>query len=175
MPGDQDATVTVVYSKDSLAVAGTIQYIDDTTGALVDEKALPEGEVGAKFNYTTADKIKNYQDLCYELVSSNFSDGTQTYAKDGNDFVVHLKHATKTITPEDPATPGDPINPKGDAEYPNGVAKDDLTETVKRTINYVDAQGKPVNGSPDGTSSYVQTVTLKRTAVIKKDTGKLLG
>ncbi|WP_420896576.1 mucin-binding protein, partial [Limosilactobacillus mucosae] len=54
LPGDQDATVTVVYSKDSLAVAGTIQYIDDTTGALLDENALPEGEVGAKINYTTA-------------------------------------------------------------------------------------------------------------------------
>ena len=175
LPGDQDATVTVVYSKDSLAVAGTIQYIDDTTGALLDEKALPEGEVGAKINYTTADKIKNYQDLGYELVSNNFSDGTQTYAKDGNDFVVHLKHATKTITPEDPATPGQPINPKGNAEYPNGVAKDDLSDTVTRTINYVDADGNPVKGGPNGETTIKQTVTFKRAAVIDKVTGQLLG
>ena len=175
LPGDQDATVTVVYSKDSLAVAGTIQYIDDTTGALLDEKALPEGEVGAKINYTTADKIKNYQDLGYELVSNNFSDGTQTYAKDGNDFVVHLKHATKTITPEDPATPGQPINPKGNAEYPNSVAKDDLSDTVTRTINYVDADGNPVKGGPNGETTIKQTVTFKRTAVIDKVTGQLLG
>jgi LPXTG-motif cell wall-anchored protein len=175
LPGDQDATVTVVYSKDSLAVAGTIQYIDDTTGALLDEKALPEGEVGSKINYTTADKIKNYQDLGYELVSNNFSDGTQTYAKAGNDFVVHLKHATKTITPEDPATPGQPINPKGNAEYPNGVAKDDLTDTVTRTINYVDADGNPVKGGPNGETTIKQTVTFKRAAVIDKVTGQLLG
>ena len=175
LPGDQDATVTVVYSKDSLAVAGTIQYIDDTTGALLDEKALPEGEVGAKINYTTADKIKNYQNLGYELVSNNFSDGTQTYAKAGNDFVVHLKHATKTITPEDPATPGQPINPKGNAEYPNGVAKDDLTDTVTRTINYVDADGNPVKGGPNGETTIKQTVTFKRAAVIDKVTGQLLG
>nr|WP_278846491.1 YSIRK-type signal peptide-containing protein [Limosilactobacillus mucosae] len=175
LPGDQDATVTVVYSKDSLAVAGTIQYIDDTTGALLDEKALPEGEVGAKINYTTADKIKNYQDLGYELVSNNFSDGTQTYAKDGNDFVVHLKHATKTITPEDPATPGQPINPKGNAEYPNGVAKDDLSDTVTRTINYVDADGNRVKGGPNGETTIKQTVTFKRTVIIDKVTGQLLG
>ena len=175
LPGDQDATVTVVYSKDSLAVAGTIQYIDDTTGALLDEKALPEGEVGAKINYTTADKIKNYQDLGYELVSNNFSDGTQTYAKDGNDFVVHLKHATKTITPEDPATPGQPINPKGNAEYPNSVAKDDLSDTVTRTINYVDADGNPVKGGPNGETTIKQTVTFKRTVIIDKVTGQLLG
>ena len=175
LPGDQDATVTVVYSKDSLAVAGTIQYIDDTTGTLLDEKALPEGEVGAKINYTTADKIKDYQDLGYELVSNNFSDGTQTYAKAGNDFVVHLKHATKTITPEDPATPGQPINPKGNAEYPNGVAKDDLTDTVTRTINYVDADGNPVKGGPNGETTIKQTVTFNRAAVIDKVTGQLLG
>ena len=175
LPGDQDATVTVVYSKDSLAVAGTIQYIDDTTGALLSEAPLPEGEVGAKINYTTADKIKNYQDLGYELVSNDFADGTQTYAKSGNDFVVHLKHATKTITPEDPATPGQPINPKGNAEYPNGVAKDELTDTVTRTINYVDADGNPVKGGPNGETTIKQTVTFKRTAVIDKVTGQFLG
>ncbi|MFR0628104.1 mucin-binding protein [Limosilactobacillus mucosae] len=175
LPGDQDATVTVVYSKDSLAVAGTIQYIDDTTGALLDEKALPEGEVGAKINYTTADKIKNYQDLGYELVSNDFTDGSQVYEKVGNDFVVHLKHATKTITPEDPATPGQPINPKGNAEYPNGVAKDDLSDTVTRTINYVDADGNPVKGGPNGETTIKQTVTFKRTVIIDKVTGQLLG
>ena len=175
VPGDKDIVEEVVYSNDPMVVAGTIQYIDDTTGALLDEKALPEGEVGAKINYTTADKIKNYQDLGYELVSNNFSDGTQTYAKDGNDFVVHLKHATKTITPEDPATPGQPINPKGNAEYPNGVAKDDLSDTVTRTINYVDADGNPVKGGPNGETTIKQTVTFKRTVIIDKVTGQLLG
>ena len=156
-------------------VSGTIKYVDDTTNATLDQGTLPAGEVGTKINYTTADKIKNYQDLGYELVSSNFSDGTQTYAKDGNDFVVHLKHATKTITPEDPATPGQPINPKGNAEYPNGVAKDDLTDTVTRTINYVDADGNPVKGGPNGETTIKQTVTFKRAAVIDKVTGQLLG
>ena len=89
--------------------------------------------------------------------------------------MVHLKHATKTITPEDPATPGQPINPKGNAEYPNGVAKDDLTDTVTRTINYVDADGNPVKGGPNGETTIKQTVTFKRTAVIDKVTGQLLG
>ena len=156
-------------------VSGTIKYVDDTTNATLDQGILPAGEVGTKINYTTAEKIKNYQDLGYELVSNNFSDGTQTYAKDGNDFVVHLKHATKTITPEDPATPGQPINPKGNAEYPNGVAKDDLSDTVTRTINYVDADGNPVKGGPNGETTIKQTVTFKRTVIIDKVTGQLLG
>ncbi|MFR0541712.1 mucin-binding protein, partial [Lactobacillus delbrueckii] len=33
----------------------------------------------------------------------------------------------------------------------------------------------PVNGSPDGKSSYVQTVTFERTAIVDKVTGKILG
>ncbi|MFR0610564.1 mucin-binding protein [Limosilactobacillus mucosae] len=175
VPGDKDIVEEVVYSNDPMVVAGTIQYIDDTTGALLSEAPLPEGEVGSKINYTTADKIKDYEDQGYELVSSDFNDGTQTYAKEGNDFVVHLKHATKPITPEDPVTPGQPINPKGNAEYPNGVAKDDLTDTVTRTINYVDADGNPVKGGPNGETTIKQTVNFERTAIIDKVTGQLLG
>ena len=74
---------------------------------------MPSGKIGSKINYTTADKIKAYEDQGYELVSNDFADGTQTYAKTGNDFVVHLKHKTQTITPNDPTpvTPGEPINP----------------------------------------------------------------
>ncbi|MFR0618263.1 mucin-binding protein [Limosilactobacillus mucosae] len=175
VPGASDIVEEVVYSNDPMVVAGTIQYIDDTTGALLSEASLPEGEVGSKINYTTADKIKDYEDRGYELISSDFNDGTQTYAKEGNDFVVHLKHATKPITPEDPATPGQPINPKGNAEYPNGVAKDDLTDTVTRTINYVDADGNPVKGGPNGETTIKQTVNFERTAIIDKVTGQLLG
>ncbi|MFR0645648.1 mucin-binding protein, partial [Limosilactobacillus mucosae] len=175
VPGASDIVEEVVYSNDPMVVAGTIQYIDDTTGTLLDEKPLPEGEVGAKINYTTADKIKDYEDRGYELVSNDFNDGTQTYAKEGNDFVVHLKHATKPITPKDPATPSQPINPKGNAEYPNGVAKDDLTDTVTRTINYVDADRNPVKGGPNGETTIKQTVNFERTAIIDKVTGQLLG
>ena len=175
VPGQADLKETVVYSNNPVFVSGKITYIDDTTGVTLDEDALPEGEVGSKINYTTADKIKNYENKGYELVSNTFTDGTQTYAKAGNDFVVHLKHATKTITPEDPATPGQPINPKGNAEYPNGVAKDDLTDTVTRTINYVDADGNPVKGGPNGETTIKQTVNFERTAIIDKVTGQLLG
>lgn len=88
---------------------------------------------------------------------------------------VYYGHQTTPVTPTDPKTPGEPINPKGDVTYPDGVAKDDLTATVKRTINYVDENGNKVNGAPDGTSSYVQTAEFTRTAIVDKVTGKILG
>ncbi len=156
-------------------VSGTIKYIDDTTRKELSNEPLEKGTVGSKIDYQTADKIKDYENQGYELVSNNFSDGKQTYTKEGNDFEVHLKHATKSVTPDDPATPGQLINPKGDAKYPDGVAKNDLTATVKRTINYVDEDGNKVDGAPDGTSSYVQTAEFTRTAIVDKVTGKILG
>ncbi|MFR0610597.1 mucin-binding protein, partial [Limosilactobacillus mucosae] len=88
---------------------------------------------------------------------------------------VYYGHQTVPVTPENPGTPGEPINPKGNVDYPDGVSKDDLTSTVKRTINYVDEDGNAVNGSPDGTSSYVQTAEFTRTAILDKVTGKILG
>ena len=171
-PKDPTQDTLVPYIQ---VVSGTIKYIDDTTGKELSSEPLKKGAVGSKIDYTTKDKIKDYEDHGYELVYNNFSDGTQTYAKEGNDFEVHLKHATKSVTPTNPATPGQPINPKGDAKYPDGVTKNDLTATVKRTINYVDEDGNKVNGAPDGTSSYVQTAEFTRTAIVDKVTGKILG
>ncbi|MEO5290409.1 mucin-binding protein [Limosilactobacillus allomucosae] len=171
-PKDPTQDMPVPYIQ---VVSGTIKYIDDTTGKKLSSENLKKGAVGSKIDYTTKDKIKDYEDHGYELVSSDFTDGKQTYAKEGNNFEVHLKHATKSVTPDDPATPGQPINPKGDAKYPDGVAKNDLTATVKRIINYVDEDGNKVNGAPDGTSSYVQTAEFTRTAIVDKVTGKILG
>ena len=173
VPGDQDIVEKVVYSNDPMVVAGTIQYIDDTTGVLLDEDALPEGEVGTKISYTTADKIKNYENKGYELVSNNFTDGAQTYSKDGNDFVVHLKHKTQTITPNDPdlVTPGEPINPNdpNSPVYPPATARENLIKAATQTIHYV--------GAGDQTpADKVQTKedAFTRTVTIDKVTGKVL-
>ena len=171
-PKDPTQDTPVPYVQ---VVSGTIKYIDDMTGKELNSENLKKGTVGSKIDYQTADKIKDYEDHGYELVSNDFKDGKQTYAKEGNDFEVHLKHATKSVTPTNPATPGQPMNPKGDAKYPDGVAKNDLTATVTRTINYVDEDGNKVNGAPDGTSSYVQTAEFTRTAIVDKVTGKILG
>ena len=94
-PSNPGEDTPVPYNQ---VVTGTIKYVDDTTGKTLSSKDLPEGTVGSKINYTTADKIKNYEDQGYELVSNDFTDGSQVYAKDGNDFVVHLKHATEQTT-----------------------------------------------------------------------------
>lgn len=64
-------------------------------------------------------------------------------------------------------------------KYPDGLTKQDLEETVSRTIHYVgvnsDGTTTPVDGAPDGKSDYVQTVTFTKHAIVDKVTGKILG
>ena len=173
VPGQADLTATVVYSNNPVVVSGTITYIDDTTGVTLDQDSLPSGEVGSKINYTTADKIKDYEDQGYELVSSDFTDGSQVYEKTGNDFVVHLKHKTQTITPNDPnpVKPGQPINPNdpNSPVYPTEADRNNLVKDASQTIHYV--------GAGDDTPAdniVTQKDAFTRTVTIDKVTGKVL-
>ncbi|PAY51866.1 mucin-binding protein [Ligilactobacillus salivarius] len=169
--GEGDTTVTVTYSNNQ--VSGTIKYIDDTTGVELDSDNLPSGKIGSKINYTTADKIKAYEDQGYELVSSDFTDGSQVYEKTGNDFVVHLKHKTQTITPNDPTpvTPGEPINPNdpNSPVYPTETNRDNLVKDATQTIHYVGAGDKT-----PGDNVVTQKDAFTRTVTIDKVTGKVL-
>ncbi|MEO5283625.1 mucin-binding protein [Limosilactobacillus allomucosae] len=173
VPGQADLTETVVYSNNPVVVSGTITYIDDTTGVTLDQDSLPSGEVGSKINYTTAGKIANYEDQGYELVSNDFTDGSQVYEKTGNDFVVHLKHKTQTITPNDPnpVTPGDPINPNdpNSPVYPTEADRNNLVKDASQTIHYVGAGDKtPADNTVTQKDAFTRTVT------IDKVTGKVL-
>ncbi|MFR0514754.1 mucin-binding protein [Limosilactobacillus mucosae] len=170
-PGQADTTVTVTYSNNQ--VSGTIKYIDDTTGVELDSDTLPTGKVGSKINYTTEKKITDYEKQGYELVSSDFTDGSQVYEKDGNDFVVHLKHKTQTITPNDPnpVTPGEPINPDdpNSPVYGEETDRKNLVKDASQTIHYVGAgEDTPADNVVTQKDAFTRTVT------IDKVTGKVL-
>lgn len=96
---------------------------------------------------------------------------------------VYYGHQTEVITPKTPHNPGGNINPNdprnNPSVYPDGLTKETLTTEVTRHINYVgvneDGTTTPVNGSPDGKSTYTQTVSFERNVVIDKVTGQILG
>ena len=153
-PGQADTTVTVTYSK-------------------LDSDTLPTGKVGSKINYKTKDKIKSYESQGYELVSNDFTDGSQVYEKEGNNFVVKLKHKTQTITPNDPnpVTPGEPINPDdpNSPVYGEKTDRKNLVKDASQTIHYV--------GAGDNTPAdnvVTQKDAFTRTVTIDKVTGKVL-
>jgi len=141
----QDQTVTITYSANDQKA--TINYIDDTTGQTIKSDTL-NGHTGDKIADPT-DVIANYENS-YALVSDDLANGASFDNDDKTDqvFNIHLKHDTETK---------------------------EQTETVIRTINYVDNKGNKVNGSPDGKSTYTQTVTFTRNVTIDKVTGKEIG
>ncbi len=143
MPADPGQDTTITYVAD--AQKATINYVDDTTGKTINSEAI-SGHTGDKIADPT-EAITNYEKQGYKLVSDDLANGASFDNDDKTDqvFNIHLEHGTETST---------------------------QTETVTRTINYVDTDGNKVNGSPDGKSTYAQTVTFTRTVTTDKVTGQ---
>ena len=171
-----DYTVTVKYAKDADptpdTTTGKVAYIDDTTGSTLKTDSL-SGNVGANIDYTTQDKINNYINMGYKLVSNNFTDGKEIFNKDAskNNFEVHLVHDTVPVTPENPGTPDKPINPNDprpkdeQPKYPTGTGEIDLIKDITRTVHY--------EGAGEYTPSDVQQpVHFTAKGVLDKVTGE---
>lgn len=166
---DIEKTVTYVANKE----AAKVTYIDDTTGKTLSSQDL-SGDYGTTDSYRTADSIKGYEDQGYELVSDNYPTKGVVYNQDGTvqSFEVHLTHGTTPVGPNNPQTPGTPINPDNPdgPKWPEGTDKSSLTQTVIRTVNYLDKQtGKVV------AKQITEQVTYNRTAIVDKVTGQIIG
>ncbi|MGI1802249.1 mucin-binding protein [Limosilactobacillus reuteri] len=173
-PTSQNSTIVITLTKNPevpVAANGSITYIDDTTGNVL-ASATFGGNVGQKINYTTADKIANYVSQGYNLVSNNFNDGNETFAKDGNVFEVHLVHATTPITPENPGKPGQEVPNPNDPEHPHKIPANfvpqTLTNTVTRDVTYVYEDGSQAE------SPVYQTFTFTGNGVVDLVTGQLV-
>ncbi len=173
-PTSQNSTIVITLTKNPevpVAANGSITYIDDTTGNVL-ASATFGGNVGQKINYTTADKIANYVSQGYNLVSNNFNDGNETFAKDGNVFEVHLVHATTPITPENPGKPGQEVPNPNDPEHPHKIPANfvpqTLTNTVMRDVTYVYEDGSQAE------APVHQTFTFTGNGVVDLVTGQLV-
>ncbi len=173
-PNSQNSTIVITLTKNPevpVPANGSITYIDDTTGNVL-ASATFNGNVGQKINYTTADKIANYVSQGYNLVSNNFNDGNETFAKDGNVFEVHLVHATTPITPENPGKPGQEVPNPNDPEHPHKIPANfvpqTLTNTVTRDVTYVYEDGSQAE------APVHQTFTFTGNGVVDLVTGQLV-
>ncbi|AFT80974.1 putative mucus-binding protein [Leuconostoc carnosum JB16] len=167
--GDLDYTVVYAVNKES----ANVTYIDDITGKTLESKDL-SGDYNSTDSYRTTDTISNYESKGYKLVSDDYPTNGVVYDQDGVEqhFEVHLTHSTVPVTPDTPQVPGDPIDPNNPdgPKWPEGTDKDSLTQTITRTINYLDKQtGQVVS------KQVTQDVTYNRTAIIDKVSGELLG
>ncbi|ORI82829.1 mucin-binding protein [Leuconostoc lactis] len=164
-----DFTVTYKANQE----AANVTYIDDKTGKTLSAKHLT-GDYGSTDPYRTGDTIADYEKQGYQLVSDNYPTHGVVYNQDGTvqSFEVHLTHGTTPVGPNNPQTPGQPINPDNPdgPKWPEGTDKSAVTQTVIRTVNYLDKQtGKVV------AKQVTEQVTYNRTAIVDKVTGQIIG
>ena len=152
---------TVTYTAN--AAKAEIVYVDETTGKEL-EIATVDGKYNEEINYSTADKIKYYESLGYELVKDGYNGGE--FGETTKKFYVTFKHGTVVVNPENPGKPDEPINPNDPegSKYPTDSAN--LNKDVTHTIHYVYADGTTAK------PSHTQTLTFKGSGVIDKVTGQ---
>lgn len=122
---------TVIYTPNNQGIV--VRYIDDNTNEQLSEDSQ-YGPSDSKSGYTTAQRIKNYKEKHYELVSDDTNGVEIVYDHDDKKdqvYYVHLKHQVV------------PIND---------------TKTVYETIHYVYA-----DGTKDADDKHGTPVTFKRT------------
>ena len=126
--------------------------------------------------YTTGSRIDDYKNKGYELVSDSTGGKPLTFDSDSSvdqHFVVHLKHGTVTVTPDDknPVEPGDKINPNdpdpNSPKYQDDVKHDNLAKDAKQTIHY---EGAGTDTPADNVTTQKDAFT--RTVTYDKVTGK---
>ncbi|MFS9156734.1 mucin-binding protein, partial [Streptococcus infantis] len=128
------------------------------------------GKSGEAIDYSTAAKIKKYQDRGYVLVSDEFPAGA-TYDTDASvdqTWTVTLKHGETPVGPNDPHNPTDPINPN-DPNSPKYPATDQWKKDVTSTVHYVVSDGKAT-----APADNVQNAQWTRTLNVDKVTGEVL-
>ena len=165
--GDKDIEATVRYSPN--VQLGHINYIDDNTGKTLTRDDF-SGRTNEHEDYTSTDRIQEFENKGYELVSNDYPEGGFNF--DNNDrqdqvFNVHFKHGIVTVTTKNPQIPNMPIDPDSHSpKYPEDIS--DTNHDVKRTIDYKFKDGKIAQPTVN------DSLHFERTVVIDKVTGDVL-
>lgn len=166
-PDDLSSDTKVVYVKDDQKASVT--YRDETSGSTLETVALA-GKSGEAVNYSTADRIKHYQDLGYVLVTDGYPAGA-TFDLDSTvdqAWTVSFKRVALDFDPDNAHEPGTPIYPN----QPNGPkwpAKDAYIKDVTYTVHYA---SKDSNAKLPADS--VQKAQWKRSLTLDSVTGDIL-
>ena len=166
-PGDLSSDTKVVYVKNDQKAS--VVYRDETSGSTLETVALA-GKSGEAVNYSTAERIKHYQDLGYVLVTDGYPAGA-TFDLDSTvdqTWTVSFKRVALDFNPDNAHEPGTPIYPK----QPNGPkwpAKDAYLKDVSYTVHYA---SKDSNAKLPADS--VQKAQWKRSLTLDSVTGDIL-
>ena len=163
--GNREVTVTYLPN----VQIGHINYIDDNTGKTLTRDDF-SGRTNEHEDYTSIDRIQEFENKGYVFVSSDYPDGGFNF--DDNDqqdqiFNVHLKHGIVTVTTKNPQIPNTTIDPDPHSpKYPDDISN--TNSDVKRAIDYKFKDGKTAQPTVN------DSLHFERTVVIDKVTGDVL-
>ena len=166
-PGDLSSDTKVVYVKNDQKASVT--YRDETSGSILETVALA-GKSGEAINYSTAERIKHYQDLGYALVTDGYPAGA-TFDLDSTvdqAWTVSFKRVALDFNPDNAHEPGTPIYPN----QPNGPkwpAKDAYLKDVTYTVHYASK-----NSNAKLPADSVQKAQWTRSLTLDSVTGDIL-
>ena len=166
-PGDLSSDTKVVYVKNDQKASVT--YRDETSGSILETVALA-GKSGEAINYSTAERIKHYQDLGYALVTDGYPAGATFDLDSAVDqaWTVSFKRVALDFNPDNAHEPGTPIYPN----QPNGPkwpAKDAYLKDVTYTVHYASK-----NSNAKLPADSVQKAQWKRSLTLDSVTGDIL-
>ncbi len=166
-PGDLSSDTKVVYVKNDQKASVT--YRDETSGSTLEIVALA-GKSGEAINYSTAERIKHYQDLGYALVTDGYPAGASFDLDSTVDqaWTVSFKRVALDFNPDNAHEPGTPIYPN----QPNGPkwpAKDAYLKDVTYTVHYTSK-----NRNAKLPADSVQKAQWKRSLTLDSVTGDIL-
>lgn len=166
-PGDLSSDTKVVYVKNDQKAS--VVFRDETSGSTLETVALA-GKSGEAVNYSTAERIKHYQDLGYVLVTDGYPAGASFDLDSTVDqaWTVSFKRVALDFNPDNAHEPGTPIYPN----QPNGPkwpAKDAYLKDVTYTVHYA---SKDSNAKLPADS--VQKAQWKRSLTLDSVTGDIL-
>ena len=166
-PGDLSSDTKVVYVKNDQKAS--VVYRDETSDSTLETVALA-GKSGEAVNYSTAERIKHYQDLGYVLVTDGYPAGA-TFDLDSTvdqAWTVSFKRVALDFNPDNAHEPGTPIYPN----QPNGPkwpAKDAYLKDVTYTVHYTSK-----NRNAKLPADSVQKAQWKRSLTLDSVTGDIL-
>ena len=166
-PGDLSSDTKVVYVKNDQKASVT--YRDETSGSILETVALA-GKSGEAINYSTAERIKHYQDLGYALVTDGYPAGASFDLDSTVDqaWTISFKRVALDFNPDNAHEPGTPIYPN----QPNGPkwpAKDAYLKDVTYTVHYTSK-----NRNAKLPADSVQKAQWKRSLTLDSVTGDIL-
>ena len=178
IPTDPSQDTPINYVKDTQKAKTT--FVDEKGNPIPGVDAITE-EGGSETPLTkeaeVKAKIKELENKGYELVSNTYPEGGK-FDKDKDtdqEFKVTLKAKVVTVTPDQPKTPGTPVDPNNQEgpKYPSGLEEKDLNKTVTRTITYVYEDGTPVLNEDGTPKTVTQEAKFTREAKVNLVTGEV--